>query len=101
VLVYRALERAGNRLKNKLGPNRPDCLAADLYRFVPPRSPNEIDELLEDAWSCVDRFACDIPPALMAHELDIYTRMLLADRREHNRGLLSDYLTLRTLAASA
>jgi hypothetical protein len=101
VLVYRALERAGNRLKNKLGPSRPDCLAADLYRFIPQRSPAEIDELLEDAWSVIDRFPCDIPAALLAHELDIYTRMLIADRRQHDRGLLSDYLTLRTLAASA
>jgi hypothetical protein len=101
ILVYRALERAGNRLKNKLGRARPDCPAADMYLYVPRRSPAEVEELLEDAWSCVDRFDVGIPTTLLASELNTYTAMLIADRRAHDRTLLADYLGYRQLAVSA
>lgn len=101
VMVFRALERAGNRLKNKLGPNRPDCPAADLYLFIPRRNPDEITDLLDDAWSCVDRFDCGVPASTMAAQLDLYTRMLLQERRPHQRALLEEFLVVNRLAAAS
>lgn len=101
VMVFRALERAGNRLKNKLGTNRPDCPAADMYLFVPRRTSEEITELLADAWSCVDRFDCGMPASTLERQLDLYTRMLIQERRPHQRVLLGEFLIPNQLAAAS
>lgn len=101
VMVYRALERAGNRLKSRLGGAKPDCPAADLYLYVPRRTEPEISDLLADAWSCVDRFDCGIEPATLVRQLDAYTRMLIAERRPHSRNLLADHLALYSLAVAS
>lgn len=101
VMVFRALERAGNRLKNKLGPNRPDCPAADIYLFVPRRNDREITDLLDDAWSCVDRFDCGMPASTLSAQLDLYTRMLLQERRPHQRHLLEEFLVVNRMAVVA
>ena len=61
--VLRAMERAGNRMKNGL-PQTTKVAACDLYRHVKV-SHNQIDFLLEDAWSMLDHF---VP----AHELERY-----------------------------
>jgi hypothetical protein len=101
VMVFRALERAGNRLKNRLGQNRPEAPAADMYLFVPRRTAEEIDDLLTDAWSCVDRFDCGMPPTVFAAQLDLYTRMLLQERRPHQRHLLAEFLVVNRLAVAS
>lgn len=62
-VVLRAMERAGNRMKNGL-PQTTKVAACDLYRHVKV-SHNQIDFLLEDAWSMLDHF---VP----AHELERY-----------------------------
>lgn len=93
VMVYRAMERAGNRIKNRLGVNKPNVAAADLYMYVPSLSAMDIDDVLVDAWSCADRFDYGIPTA----SLDAYARMLLADQRKHDRGTLSAYLEGRVI----
>lgn len=91
VMVFRALERAGNRLKNKLGSARPEGVAAaDLYRFAPVPDAAELDDLLTDAWSCADRFSYDISVA----NLDSYARMLLTTGKPHDRDLLQRTLAL-------
>lgn len=91
MVVFRALERAGNRLKNRrsvTASGHEAIAAADLYMYVPALAPEEIGDLLTDAWSCLDRF--DYP--ISRHSIDTYTRMLLMDQRKHDRGMMSDYL---------
>jgi hypothetical protein len=96
-MVYRALERAGNRIKTRLNGNRPQGVgAAELYLFV-PNEVGDVDDLLTDAWSQVDRFCpqlgCADSGQLVA-ALDGYTRMLLAGRQAFDRDLLAQHLAL-------
>jgi hypothetical protein len=89
VIVFRALERAGNRLKAKLGPTCPkDIAAADLYLSIPPLAQATINDLLVDAWSCTDRFCGSADPVALSAILDGYTRMLLTMRVEHDPDIL-------------
>jgi hypothetical protein len=92
IVVFRALERAGNRLKNRLGSARPEGVAAaDLYQYV-TTTPSELDALLEDAWGCTERFG------LISYRdpIDTYTRSLLLTRKPHDRSLLASYLGLHS-----
>lgn len=90
VMVFRALERAGNRLKNRLGQNRPaDVAAADLYQYVIVAN-DEIPDLLVDAFTCSTRFSIAVDP----DRLESYTRQLIATRKPHDPELLSSYLRL-------
>lgn len=90
IVVFRAMERAGNRLKNKLGTSRPDGVAAaDLYQFV-TTTPGELDALLEDAWSCLDRFGL----TAYREPIESYTRSLILTRKPHDKMLLASYLGL-------
>lgn len=96
-MVYRALERAGNRIKTRLNGNRPQGVgAAELYLFV-PADVTDVDDLLTDAWSQVDRFCpqlgCADPDQLVS-VLDGYTRMLIAGRQAFDRDLLAQHLAL-------
>lgn len=97
VLVYRATERAGNRLKNKLKGMTPPAgtSAADLYRFV-PYDPADIDDLLVDAWGPCDTLGL----AFCADQLDSYTRTLLATKKPHDRELLASYLDSAPVSGS-
>lgn len=91
VLIFRALERAGNRLKNK---KRPEVMtasgagvpASELYLHT-ELSINEINELLEDAWAQCERF-CPVPVAT----LNLYTVAVMAQREHHTRDLLERFL---------
>lgn len=86
VLVYRALERAGNRLKNRGGKPPVGTPAAELYMTV-PYGPNDIDDLLLDAWAACDALGIDCPD-----RLDAYTRSLLASKTAPSREGLTQYL---------
>ena len=88
VLVYRALERAGNRLKSKHS-YRGGTQAADLYLEFD----GDPDYLLNDAFSCVDRVA-DGAPTDFAHRLDTYCRSLIATKTPHARTRLAAHLAL-------
>lgn len=93
VMVHRALERAGNRLRTKLRTKVPGVSAAETYQFVPVDAAS-IDDLLEDAWSIVPQFACGTDPIKLAECLDTYTRALLTERTPHSTEMLESYLTL-------
>jgi hypothetical protein len=54
-VVVRALERAGNKLKNKMQV-KPSCAAADIYKFVTVES-GDTAFLLDDAWAHVPAIA--------------------------------------------
>jgi hypothetical protein len=83
VLVFRALERAGNRMRSIYGA-RPGVPAFDVYRVVPVRN-GDLDKVLEDAWACLpqalDGFDCDVAKVEVA--LDTYTRGLLVSQTAH------------------
>lgn len=97
VLVYRALERAGNRLRNKTQTKIPGVGAAETYMFVPVNQ-NAIDFALEDAWTAVERFApaWGVSAESLSASLDSYVRVLLAERKPHDSTLLRSYVNLTT-----
>lgn len=89
ILVYRALERAGNRLKKRLDTSHVGVHASTIYRFVPIEL-SEMDALLDGAWACPPEFSFGLP----MDRLDSYTRTLLATQRAHDPALLRRYLAL-------
>jgi len=92
-IVFRALERAGNRLKSKMTTRPPGVSAADLYQYVPCDAAT-INDVLTDAWTQVERFDFGIPADVLSQALDSYCRALLAGRQPHDRDLLASYLSL-------
>ena len=81
-LVFRALERAGNRLKNKMGGLKINCSAAELYTFATNSDP---DELLVDAWSGVPLIAkrAGVPAEQLELALASYTGGLIQSQSLH------------------
>lgn len=98
-MVFRALERAGNRLKTRTQVRPPGVAAADLYQYVPV-DVGTVNDLLVDAWTHVDRFCPDlgVDAHALTSALDSYCRAILIDRRPHNPDLLAAYLTLTAAA---
>lgn len=97
-MVYRALERAGNRLKNKIGA-RTDTDAMDLYLIAPEMSLSECEGLLEDAWGNCARF--DYPgvsPLSLQKTLHSYTLTLMRMRSPYDRETLARQLLMETSA---
>jgi hypothetical protein len=94
-MVFRALERAGNRIKTRAGAKPPGVTAMDLYQYV-PLDLASINDVLTDAWSNIER-ACPrlgVSPGPLTAALDSYCRVLLSERKPHDPSLLSSYLTL-------
>ena len=93
VLVFRALERAGNRLRSQTG-QRPSCSAAETYRHTKPDKPVSMDWLMADAWECIPQLtnSLDVDPVLLTAHLDAYTRHLLKTSTPHSREQLAAYL---------
>lgn len=93
VLVFRALERAGNRLRSQTG-IRPECSAADTYLHASKTKTVTADYLLADAWECVPQVMAplDVDPVLVTAHLDAYCRHLLRTSRRHDRDALASYL---------
>lgn len=95
VLVLRALERAGNRMKTKMPEDSLKALSArDVYRFVRPSSAI-VDDLLTDAWSmtpdALAEFAgLDIEKVEAC--LDSYARMVIRTQGTPSLSGLRDYL---------
>jgi hypothetical protein len=89
VLVYRALERTGNRLCNgAMKAQLADIPAHWRYMYV-----DEVpDNALEGAWGFVDEVLSEtgnMPDTVrICAALDGYVRFILSDRRKHHRDLL-------------
>lgn len=97
-MAFRALERAGNRLKTRLNGSRPEGVAAsELYLFVPCTT-GTVDYLLTDAFTHVERFCPDlgIEPDCLTRALDSYCRVLLTEQKPHDRELMGKYLDAAT-----
>jgi len=84
VIVFRALERAGNRIKSKYKENI--SLGAEnmpthtIYRFTATLLPEQIDDVLMDAWTCLG----SLPPiSITAETMDRYVRFLFANNLPH------------------
>lgn len=95
-MVFRALERAGNRLKTKVGAQKmPGVEASELYLFF--KCDKEMaDFALTDAWSKVGRFTLSLKttPEALSPVLDSYCRALLLEQKPYDRDMLKSYLSL-------
>jgi hypothetical protein len=97
VLVFRALERAGNRLRN--GHPRTDTsmmAAVDVYRTLG----GEADNLLAGAWDCAAEVLGPYTADTLGvtDTLDFYVRGLLSSHRPHSSVVLSALLASRPTA---
>jgi len=103
VMVHWALQRAGNRLKNRLGPKVKDIdvPAHELYLRMPELSASEVTALLEDAWACPISPELKVDPARLTSALDQYTATLLGLRKPHDRALLRTHLAAALERADA
>ena len=94
VLVFRALERAGNRLRNQHP--RTDTQAMPVHQVYTVLG-GDADHLLEGAWDCAPEVlqGFDVDTDEVVNLLDFYVRGLLSQKRAPKPDTLS-----RLLAAS-
>ncbi len=94
VMVHRAMERAGNRLRARLGGRKTEGVsAAEMYLHVPvPRS--MCDSLLDDAFTGLDRYSVctTVDPDKLATSLEAYCRLLLTERKPVDPTDLAAYV---------
>lgn len=100
VLVYRALERAGNRLRNAHPRSDAKAMAAtDVYK----KFSGDADALLAGAWDCADAVLepyTDDVDAVVA-TLDFYVRGLLGSHRDHSQVVMAALIGSRPVALAA
>lgn len=98
--VYRALERAGNRLKAKIG-GKISSDASDLYMSVPSMSFKECEGLLQDAWAGIERHPYPgIDTEKLRDTLNEYALMLLRSQKPYTRASLARHLLLELAEAA-
>lgn len=99
MLVVRALERAGNRIKSGMKV-APAFAAVDLYKTV---KVEDAEDLLKDAWSHVPRLAerFGMNPDTLTAVLHEYTADLLLTRKDHSYDALLEHMTNRIEGAAA
>lgn len=92
VIVQRALERAGNRLRTKTG-SKLTCPAGELYLHQPVTA-SMADDVLTDAFGSLHRYiACrQVDENVLEPALDAYCRALLTTGRQHSPALMEPYL---------
>lgn len=90
-MVKRALERAGNRLKSKVG--KVSLKARDIYLTL-QLTGAEADALLQDAWDLEDFAYPGVDNAALERCLNEYTRTLLSLQKPHTREGLARHLLL-------
>jgi hypothetical protein len=98
-LVYRALERAGNRLRNAHPrTDTAQMTAATVYRALS----GEPDKLLAGAWECAEMlepYTDDVDGVV--ETLDFYVRGLLRSHRPHSPAVMGALLASRPVALPA
>lgn len=98
IIVRRALERAGSRLRSAAGKKQPGGAASiacpdpfSLHTQIDATAHADLGSLLEGAWTLVpevaERYGAD--SSGLTDLLDTYTRALLAARQEHRYGRLA------------
>jgi hypothetical protein len=94
-MVFRALERAGNRIRSRKNFRPAGVDAADIYLHTTTK-PDDLDAILDDAWSCAPRLLRGLPfeqKEAVQGALDEYARHLLTAQVEHDPALMVRYLT--------
>lgn len=90
-LVYRALERAGNRMRQQCA-KPPGVPAYETHLYV---KANATDRLLDDAWSCAPKILDGIGDAdLVIPVLNSYVTTLLMEGSPHEKSRLSEWMRL-------
>lgn len=92
VLAFRAMERAGNRLKSLSGMKPQGVAPASMHLMIEPFE-HSLNDLLKDAWdltsvSHYDREMC----REMAHRADMYCRDILLSRRPFSSSEIESLL---------
>jgi hypothetical protein len=91
-LVWRALERAGNRIRQKAGVKPPGVPAYEIHTLY--QCNGDAAEFLSDAWSCAPQVLdgiADVETTIQT--LDSYCKALLHQQQPHTREALADWLT--------
>lgn len=91
-IALRAVERAGNKLKNKSGAKF-TVPAVELYQFV---AADNIDFLLEDAWTGVPAVAArnNVDPDWLTRSIHGYCSELIRTQTPHEYARFAGFLTL-------
>ena len=96
VIVLRALERAGSRIKSKyrdrISMGSENVPAHTLYRFSGKLTDEDCDDLLVGAWSIL---AALPPQKFTAKDLDDYARLLLTTGRPHDSAAFAARLAAK------
>lgn len=92
-MVFRALERAGNRLRNKFRTS-PGVSASESYLFMPTLSASDVEFALEDGFSQCERFAAKygVTHTWLEETLRRYCSVLIATKKPYDEALLRTYL---------
>jgi hypothetical protein len=91
-LVFRALERAGNRLR-QTGTRPPGVPSYETHLYV--KANGSAEHLLDDAWSCAEKVLNGIAdPAKVIPVLNSYCTSLLSEQSPHERPRLVNWLEL-------
>jgi hypothetical protein len=92
-LVFRALERAGNRLRQSVA-KPPGVPAYETHLYVTPTNGSS-QRLLDDAWSCAPQILAGIADHhTVVPLLNSYCQSLIAGRQPHERARLRNWLRL-------
>lgn len=91
-LVFRALERAGNRLRQSVS-RPPGAPAYETHIYV--KANGSAEKLLEDAWSCAPQVLDGIADSdVVVPVLSAYCASLMAEQSPHRRDRLVNWLRL-------
>ena len=100
-LTYRALERAGNRLKNRAGVRPPGVIAEEMHCHVPVTT-QSIPLLLEGAWTTLPRLlqGTDASPKVVQQALEVYLTSILTSQVPHDPDRMHR-IVQQTMAAAS
>lgn len=91
-LVFRALERAGNRIRQHTGVKPPGVPSYAMHTMVTVNG--QADKFLEDAWSCAREVLGDIADVeTTVRSLDSYCRALFASQEPHSKARLTEWMS--------
>lgn len=93
-MVYRALERAGNRLKGRKGIKTQVMFRSTEAHMNLAFEPDDVDYMMTDAWTVVDEM-CEgrgVRASALTRVLDAYTRHIITEHSGVDRDLLRRYL---------
>lgn len=95
VIVTRALERAGNRLRSRIGKPLADVPAREAYLHAPIR-PKDCDNLLDDAFTNLPTYTIcqqQVSAERLEAALDAYCRHLMVTRTPYSAATLQTFLS--------